>query len=243
MATSKIKLSTDHVLKGLDDLRDRKLLCDVHLVAEDAIFPAHRVVLAAASPYFQAMFKRVFLENEMSEITLNDMSSEGLKCVLDAIYTAILLLSTDNVFNVLSLASLLQLNEIVEKCEVFLKTNVSAENCLTFLSVAEKYDLEKAVDRCNKCLLSNFDTISQSTEFTKLSREKLCSYLSDDQLKVHKGEKEVFRATLKWYQANQNDNTDVLAELMQHVRFPLIPSDLLVDEILTNLLLYVMLLM
>ena len=93
MTASKVKLSTDHILKGLDKLRDQKLLCDVHLVAEGAKFPAHRVVLAAASPYFQAMFTGGFKENQMSEITLTDTSSEGLKCVLDAIYTGELSIS------------------------------------------------------------------------------------------------------------------------------------------------------
>ena len=41
-------------------------------------------------------------------------------------------------------------------------------------------------------------------------------------------------ATLKWYGANQNggDSSD-LADLMQHIRFPLIPSNLLLNEILT----------
>ena len=101
MTVSKIKLSTDHVLKWLDDLRDRKLLCDVHLVAEGAKFPAHRVVLAAASPYFQAMFTGGFKENQMNEITLNDTTFQGLKCVLDAIYTGELSLSEENVCAVL----------------------------------------------------------------------------------------------------------------------------------------------
>ena len=121
-----MKLSTDHVLRGLDELRDQELLCDVHLMAEGAKFPAHRVVLAAASPYFQAMFTGGFKENQMGEITLNDMSSQGLNCVLDAIYTAELLLSEENVCDVLAVASLLQLNEIVEGCEGFLKAKVSA---------------------------------------------------------------------------------------------------------------------
>ena len=239
MAQSKVKLSTDHVLKGLDHLRDQKLLCDVELVAEGATFPAHRVVLAAAAPkYFQAMFTGGFKENQMNEITLNETSAEGLKCLLDAIYTGELSLTEGNVCDILPVASQLQLDEIVKHCETFLVDNVSAENCLTFLAVAEKYDLQKAVDECNKILLDNFDTISESTEFTKLSKEQLCSCLSDDQLKVHNGEIEVFRATLKWYEANQGTNTDVdssgLVDLMQHVRFPLIPSDILLDEILTS---------
>ena len=111
MATlSKMKLSKDHVLKGLDELRNQELLCDVHLVADGAKFPAHRVVLAAASPYFQAMFTGGFKENQMNEITLNDMSSQGLKCVLDAIYTPELLLSKENVCDVLPVASQWQLN-------------------------------------------------------------------------------------------------------------------------------------
>ena len=233
-----IKLSTDHVLRGLDDLRDRKLLCDVHLVAEGAKFPAHRVVLAAASPYFKAMFTGGFKENQMNEITLTNTSMEGLKCVLDAIYTGELSISVENICNVLPVANQLQLNEIVKHCAKFLSWNITVQNCLPFLAVAEKYDLQEAVNKCYKFVLENFDTLSQSTEFTNLSQEKLCSYLSDDKLKVRNGEIEVFRATLKWYEANQSADTGMdssgLFNLMKHVRFPLIPGNLLLDEVQTN---------
>ena len=239
MAASQVKLSTDHVLRGLDELRNEALLCDVHLVAEGAKFPAHRVVLAAASPYFQAMFTGGFKENQMSEITLNDTSSEGLKGVLDTIYTGELLLSAENVCDIIPLANQLQLNEIVEHCGIFLSQNVSTHSCLSFLCVAEKYDLQEAVDICNKFVLENFDTVSQSTEFINLTKQKLCSYLSDDQLKVHHGEIEVFRTALKWFEANRSvegtsDNSTDVVDLMQHVRFPLIPGNILLDEVLTN---------
>ena len=234
--SSKVKLSTDRVLKGLEELRNQKLLCDVHLVAEGAAFPAHRVVLAAGSPYFQAMFTGGFKENQMSEITLNDTSSEGLKCVLDAIYTGELLLTEEKVCAVLPLASLLQLNEMVKFCEGFFVANVSTQSCLSFLSAAEKYDLQEAVDECNKYILENFDTISKLAEFTNLSKEQLCYYISDDRLKTPHGEMEVYRATIKWFEANRSaegtgDDSSDLADLMQHVRFPLIQSDLILEEI------------
>ena len=234
---SKVKLSRDHVLKGLEDLRDQELLCDVHLVAEGAKFPAHRVVLAAASPYFQAMFTGGFKENQMSEITLNDTSSKGLESVLDAIYTGELLLLEENVCDVLPVASLLQLSEIVKHCEDFLIAKVSADNCLSFLAAGEKYDLQEAVDSCNKFIMENFDTFSQMAEFTNLSKEKLYNCLSNDQLKTSHGEINVFRGALKWFEANPGANADRdssdLADLMQQVRFPLIPTDLLLDEIQT----------
>ena len=239
MTISKIKLSTDHVLKGLNELRDQKLLCDVHLVAEGAKFPAHRVVLAAASPYFQAMFTGGFKEHQMNEITLNDTTFEGLKCVLDAIYTAELLLSEENVCDVVPLANQLQLNEIVGHCGSFLVTNVSVKNCLSFLHAAEKYDLQEAVDKCNAFVLENFYAISALPEFKNLSKEQLCNYLSEDRLKTSNGEIDVYRATLKYFQANRGvkgsdkDSAD-LADLMQHVRFSLIPNDTLLEEVLNN---------
>ncbi|XP_036137710.1 kelch-like protein 3 isoform X8 [Molossus molossus] len=42
--------------KVMNELRSKQLLCDVMIVAEDVEIEAHRVVLAACSPYFCAMF-------------------------------------------------------------------------------------------------------------------------------------------------------------------------------------------
>lgn len=45
-----------HVLGGMESLRLARSLCDVTLQAENKQFDAHRVVLAASSAYFRAMF-------------------------------------------------------------------------------------------------------------------------------------------------------------------------------------------
>ncbi|MEJ1284891.1 heterogeneous nuclear ribonucleoprotein A0 [Cricetulus griseus] len=45
--------------KVMNELRSKQLLCDVMIVAEDVEIEAHRVVLAACSPYFCAMFTAI----------------------------------------------------------------------------------------------------------------------------------------------------------------------------------------
>lgn len=44
-------------LKQLQIFRDLRFLCDVRLIADGRTeFPAHRLVLAASSPFFQVRF-------------------------------------------------------------------------------------------------------------------------------------------------------------------------------------------
>ena len=50
--------------EGLSHLREDKTLCDVELEAGGKRFPIHRVVLAAGSSYFEAMFTRGFKESQ-----------------------------------------------------------------------------------------------------------------------------------------------------------------------------------
>ena len=44
------------ILTTMNSLRKMDKLCDVSLKVQDRVFPAHRIVLAACSDYFFAMF-------------------------------------------------------------------------------------------------------------------------------------------------------------------------------------------
>ena len=44
------------ILNAMNSLRKSNTLCDITLRVENADFPAHRIVLAACSDYFCAMF-------------------------------------------------------------------------------------------------------------------------------------------------------------------------------------------
>ena len=247
------KLSTDKVLFGLAELRDHKLLCDVQLLAEDETFPVHRVVLAAASPYFQAMFTGGFRENGMDAVTMEGISSKGLGYVLDAIYNFEITLSEGTVEDILAAASLLQLNDITDACDKFIASHITESNCIRFLSICEKYEIHDALNLVNEFVLEHFETVVKTDNFSKISKEALSKFMSSDRLKVPNGEIEVFRAAVGWLENNltkeasetQYATPDVeveesmqgtesidITDMIKCVRFPLIPPDVLIDEAL-----------
>lgn len=57
-------------LKMMFMMRSHNMLTDVILEVKQELFPAHKVVLSAASPYFKAMFTGGLKETEMSRVQL-----------------------------------------------------------------------------------------------------------------------------------------------------------------------------
>ena len=75
---------------------------DVRLKEREDIFPTHRIVLAANSDYFQAMFTNGMNKSSQEEIEMKDesISTEVLKTVMDSIYTGDVNVNEENVFGV-----------------------------------------------------------------------------------------------------------------------------------------------
>ncbi len=54
--THQYTTNTHWIIDGLASLRQEGAMCDAHLEVEHQIISAHKVVLAAASPYFKVIF-------------------------------------------------------------------------------------------------------------------------------------------------------------------------------------------
>ena len=86
----------------------------------------HRVVLAACSDYFRAMFcaSSDFREGSQRQVVLAGVSASGMRHLLDYVYTARLRLSLANVHDVLAAATHLQVERVVEACSTYLQVGV-----------------------------------------------------------------------------------------------------------------------
>ncbi|XP_026871991.2 zinc finger and BTB domain-containing protein 47 isoform X1 [Electrophorus electricus] len=110
-----------HFSRLMDRLNEQRLsqpdLCDVDLVLvrQRSTFRAHKGVLAAHSPFFQALFARG-RELRRVDLAVEALTSQGLEQVLDFIYTSRLLVTGRTARDVLRAASVLQMSELAASC-------------------------------------------------------------------------------------------------------------------------------
>ncbi len=111
------------LLLQLNQQRAKGYLCDVIIVVENALFRAHKNILAASSIYF----KSLILHDNLINLDTDMVNPSVFRQVLDFIYTGKLLSSdqfSDHNFNaLLTAASYLQLHDLAALCRKKLKRN------------------------------------------------------------------------------------------------------------------------
>ncbi|XP_062870554.1 hypermethylated in cancer 2 protein [Trichomycterus rosablanca] len=111
------------LLLQLNQQRAKGYLCDVIIVVENALFRAHKNILAASSMYF----KSLILHDNLINLDTDMVNPSIFRQVLDFIYTGKLLSSdqvSDHNFNaLLTAASYLQLHDLAAFCRKKLKRN------------------------------------------------------------------------------------------------------------------------
>ena len=96
-------------------------LCDVTITAGEGKIRAHKLVLAASSPYFRSMFTGSLSEVNQTEVTIRGVDEEALEALINFCYTSSIELGENNVESLLSAACYLHVIEIkVSSCELLL---------------------------------------------------------------------------------------------------------------------------
>ncbi|XP_073676575.1 kelch-like protein 3 isoform X2 [Garra rufa] len=212
----------------MNDLRSRRMLCDVLLVAGEVEVPAHRVVLASCSPYFCAMFTGDMSESKAHHVEIRDVDGQTLLKLVDYIYSAEIEVSEDNVQVLLPAASLLQLMDVRQVCCDFLQTQLHPTNCLGIRAFADLHACTGLLSQAHAYAEQHFTDVMVGEEFMALSLQQVCSLISSDKLTVSTEEK-VFEAMIAWIKHDKEARLEHMPKLMEHVRLPLLSRDYLVQ--------------
>uniref|UniRef100_A0A3B3WH03 BTB domain-containing protein n=1 Tax=Poecilia mexicana TaxID=48701 RepID=A0A3B3WH03_9TELE len=228
-----VTLNPRHMRKAfkvMNELRSQSLLCDVTIVAEDVEIAAHRVVLAAGSPYFHAMFTGEMTESRAKRVRIKEMGGWTLGLLVDYIYTAEIQVTEDNVQALLPAAGLLQLSEVKKACCEFLGSQLHPSNCLGIRAFADLHACSQLLSLANSYAEHNFTEVVGSEEFLNLGMEQVSSLIASDKLTIPSEEK-VFEAVIAWVNHDKDVRQEHLAHLMEHVRLPLLSREYLVQRV------------
>lgn len=84
------------LLGNLSDLRDKGKFCDVELLLEGKTFVGHRAVLAASSPYFEAMFSTGLTEGSQRSIEICGIAPSIFEQLIAFIYKGTFLVAAES---------------------------------------------------------------------------------------------------------------------------------------------------
>ncbi|XP_051511267.1 transcription regulator protein BACH2-like isoform X2 [Myxocyprinus asiaticus] len=115
-----------NILLGLNEQRKQGLLCDVTVLVEGKEFRAHRAILAACSEYFLQGFVTQS-DNELVLSMPEEVSAQGFAPLLQFAYTAKLLLSRENIQEVIRCAEFLRMHNLEDSCFRFLEAQLRSE--------------------------------------------------------------------------------------------------------------------
>ncbi|XP_078039106.1 uncharacterized protein LOC144471169 [Augochlora pura] len=218
------------------ELRANQQLCDGAIrCARDHVFPVHRVILSAVSPYFKALFTNSLRggKTETTEVVIDSIPSEIFSLILDYAYTGTCDVNTENVEQLLPLADQFEVLGVVQLCCQFLLQELRPENCLGIIKFARHYFCRDLEEKGRKYIRHHFKRILQeSPEFKELTGEELEAILRDDELNV-KNEEIVFEAVKTWVEHNLEERRPRLPRLLKCVRYGFISYPFFMNNILT----------
>ncbi|XP_060859404.1 kelch-like protein 2 [Metopolophium dirhodum] len=206
--------------EGLQSLRNSEIFCDIKLETDDhKIITAHKVVLSAASPYFHAMFTN-FAKRNHDLVVIRKIDYNSLLLLVNFIYTGQIVVTEENVQDLLPAANLLQLQEVKEACCDFLQSQLCPTNCIGINAMADLHSCTKLIRSSELYILQHFPDVFGGDEFLSLSSEQVIKLISSDKLTVPSEEK-VFESVISWVKYELDSRQCILPQLMEHVRLAL----------------------
>lgn len=221
------------LLTALENMRRQEELCDVELVVAGREIKAHRVILAAVSPYFNAMFTSDVVESKQKVVHLNDLEPLAVQTAVEFAYVARVNITVDNVQSLLTVATLLQIDTLTEKCCYFLENELHPSNCLGIRRFSENHGCFMLSKTAYEYALRNFNHTTQMEEFFQCPLEEVLKLLNEDSLYV-RHEEEVYEAALRWVNYKKHERLKAVPQIAETIRFPLMAWEFLVTKVLDD---------
>eukprot|EP00794_Sanderia_malayensis_P005322 gene5322-5991_t len=217
-------------------MKKEDLFCDVVVIKcdDNKTFAAHRLVLAAASPYFRAMFMTSgMLESSQDTVHLRGIDSQSFNYLInyDASVSTNTQLDVQTLANVLTAANMLCFEDIESACIDKLRTNLNVTNCVDVLRLAERLNCQELQVEVTSFIIKHFQLLTMQASFANITSVQLETVLSSDALGVT-SESQGYKAVMKWVKFEPDQRQKHLPRLLRHIRLVLLSRKFLIDVVM-----------
>lgn len=215
---------------GLCDLLENDKFVDCVLKVQDKTFPCHRLVLAASSPFFKAMFLSDLEESKKREIVLKDVEPGVMGMILRYLYTSDISLTEQNVQDIFMVANMYQIPSIFSVCVSYLQEKLVLGNCLAIFRLGLLLDCPRLALAAREFICERYQVVVRDQDFLQLAPSELAIIITSDALNVER-EEQVFESLMDWVRHDESNRLKDLPELLHCIRFRLISLDYFKEKV------------
>ncbi|XP_059170028.1 kelch-like protein 41 [Physella acuta] len=185
------------IVKCLQDVWTDKMLFDFAVKICDETIQCHRLILAACSDFFKALFRSGMREVTENCVVLQDVSCDVFQLILKTVYTGENTLTLVNLFEVWRAVNRLQITFMIDLCENFAIKAINIDTWENIYSNAKMFDSEKVIKQLHIFMLKNVDQICLSSTFLQLSFNEVRDLIKSPELNVV-CEDVVLESVIRW---------------------------------------------
>lgn len=197
-----------------------------HIEQENIDIPAHRVIVASASPVLDKLINGSGKLESSTRIRVSDITANDFREILRYIYTDEVRITQQSALATLRVANYFDLGYVEERCVEVILSSLNTRNVCAVYSSAYQLNA-KLAQKCVQLIQSKTDVLITNGTFATMDSAALKDILRLDQMNV-KHEKDIFEALLKWateYCQNcglagtAKNRRHVIGDMLQLVRF------------------------
>ncbi|KAG1714697.1 Kelch-like protein 1 [Nymphon striatum] len=182
--------------------------------------------------------KEKFRENpDLNNFKINGFKLENVKKIFDFFYSDSIIINKNDLNEIFRLAKLFQLNRVLDKVFTYVKDALNVENVLSIRDLWMSCDKMEEVKICDQFIEKNLNDISKLQIFKVIEFNYLKQLMKSNNLVVP-DEKRIFEIVIEWLNVDIQTRQQFGQQLMEDVRFPLMPYEFLLQtsdhEIIQN---------
>ncbi|XP_052255784.1 kelch-like protein 6 [Dreissena polymorpha] len=222
--------------KGLTELWLDEVCTDFEIVTDTKTFRCHKVVLAAMSDYFRAMFSSGMTEAIENRATFQDISADAFEILFEILYPRKKNMnifenkSEEDVTALLNMSMRFQMKFLQEICTEYFAATMSVTNCVERWKTGQLILCDSVTKMAWDFILDEFGDLVEEPVLLTLEFEDLNKILNDPNLYV-KEETIIWKAIKKWISVEEDSRKKHFFTLFKNCCLSEIDQDFFLENI------------